>query len=210
MAEQNRPHRHTMRLQGHDYSLPDAYFITIVIQDRRCLLGEITDGEARLNDAGQMVGKWWKELTNKFQSVELDEYIIMPNHFHAILWLLGIDLHFDSASSRKGFESGEESLVGADLRVGPGSGETPVQRGRIQTTLPEIMQWFKTMTTNEYIRGVNQNNWPPFPGKLWQRSYYDHIVRDGMDLDNIRRYIQGNPVLWEQDNENPKGTKLHE
>ncbi len=197
MKTQRHPIRRPMRLQGHDYALPDAYFVTIVIQDRKCLLSTMVDGEAQLNDAGRMIDKWWQELTNKFPSVELDEYIIMPNHFHALLWIVGADL-------RVGPGPGKDGYVGADLRVGPGPGNNPDQSRKKPTTLPEIMQWFKTMTTNEYIRCVRQNNWPPFPGKLWQRNYYDHIVRDDIDLNNIRRYIQENPVLWEQDNENPK------
>jgi len=71
-------------------------------------------------------------------------------------------------------------------------------------SLPGMMQWLKTMTTNAYIRGVKQSGWPAFPGKLWQRGYYDHIVRDKKDLDRIRRYIVGNPANWAKDDENPE------
>jgi REP element-mobilizing transposase RayT len=70
-------------------------------------------------------------------------------------------------------------------------------------SLPAIMQWFKTMTTNAYIKGVRQHGWTPFRGKLWQRSYYEHIVRDRRDLDRIRIYIQQNPARWYFDREHP-------
>lgn len=69
--------------------------------------------------------------------------------------------------------------------------------------LPEIIQWYKTMTTNAYIRGVKQSGWTPFAGKLWQRNYYEHIIRDEVDLERIRAYIEDNPTMWASDNENP-------
>lgn len=68
---------------------------------------------------------------------------------------------------------------------------------------PEIVQWFKTMTTNEYIRGVGTLGWSPFPGKLWQRNYYEHVIRDEVSLNRIREYIVNNPPQWEMDRENP-------
>lgn len=67
-----------------------------------------------------------------------------------------------------------------------------------------MIDWFKTMTTNEYIRGVKQNQWRPFPGKLWQRNYYEHVIRDESDLDAIREYIVNNPAGWDSDKENPE------
>jgi len=65
--------------------------------------------------------------------------------------------------------------------------------------LPDVMRWYKTMTTNAYIRGVKEDGWPRFPGKLWQRSYHDHIVRDATHLDRVRRYIRANPATWHRD-----------
>ncbi|MFN3920772.1 MAG: transposase, partial [Methylohalobius sp.] len=70
--------------------------------------------------------------------------------------------------------------------------------------LPKIIQWFKTMTTNEYIRGVKQLGWTPFRGRLWQRNYYEHIIRTEDALRRIRRYIATNPLRWHLDRENPK------
>lgn len=67
-----------------------------------------------------------------------------------------------------------------------------------------MIDWFKTMTTNDYIRGVKQCQWRPFPGKLWRRNYYEHVIRDERDLNAIREYVSNNPASWEQDNENPE------
>src|SRR5207249_2227838 len=81
-----------IRLQGYDYSRGGAYFVTICVQNRECLLGDIVDDEMRLNHAARMVERWWAELGNKFPSVETDEYVVMPNHFHGIIVLVGADL----------------------------------------------------------------------------------------------------------------------
>jgi REP element-mobilizing transposase RayT len=136
------------------------------------------DAEMRLNDAGRMVEKWWLELNRKFPNVDTDEYRVMPNHFHGIIPITG--------------------SVGADLRVGPdGTGE------HIGSPLHRIVQWFKTMTTNEYIRAVKQSRWPPFCGRLWQRNFYEHIIRNEKSLQGIREYIVNNPLQWELDRENP-------
>jgi putative transposase len=85
--------------------------------------------------------------------------------------------------------------AGAPVRVDP--------RVRPDAGVPQIVQWFKTMTTNEYIRGVKNLGWTPFPGKLWQRNYYEHIIRDENAHNRIRQYIVNNPAQWGSDNENP-------
>ena len=103
-------------------------------------------------------------------------------------------------------------IVGAGLCACPEYG-TEQDLSRVQSehagspvrdNIPQIIQWFKTMTTNEYIRNVKQNNWQPFDKKLWQRNYYDHIIRDEKSLDKIREYIRNNPPQWELDRNNPE------
>ena len=172
-------HRHSMRLLGYDYAQVGAYFVTSVTKDRVCLFGEIVDGEMRLNDGGRMIELWWFELNRKFSTVETDEFVVMPNHFHGIVVIAGV-------------------TVGADLRVGPNS-----EGAHAGAPLPTIIQWFKTMTTNEYMRGVKTRSWTPFAGRLWQRNYYEHIVRCENELTRIREYIANNPLQWEMDRENP-------
>ncbi len=155
----------SLRLKGFDYSQTGAYFVTLVTQERICLWGEINENGLHLNLPGKMIAHWWLELSHKFPEIQLDKYVVMPNHLHGIIWLTGQS----------------DSTV----------------------NLSEIIQWFKTMTTNEYIRGVKQFSWPTFPKRVWQRDYYDHIIRNDFDLDNIRLYIQDNPRRWAEDTENP-------
>jgi len=146
----------------------------------------------RLNDAGRMIGKWWDEIPNKFPAVTVDESVVMPNHFHGIIVIndpvgadpVGADLRVSP------------NRVGPDSRVDPGGTHAGVP-------LPTVVQWFKTMTTNEYIRGVKTLDWPSFRGKLWLRNYYEHIVRNEVVLNRIRNYIIANPVRWPEDRENP-------
>jgi putative transposase len=190
--------RRSIRLTGYDYSQRGCYFITVCTQGRRCLFGEIETGRMILNDAGRMVGRWWNELKNKYNNIEIDEYVVMPNHCHGIINIA---------------ETVGAKIVGADLCVCPDNnmgenvknkkGEhigSPLQGSPIQKwPMYTMIQWFKTMTTNEYIRNVKQNHWEPFDGKLWQRNYYEQIVRDEMSLRRIREYIANNPYIWQQD-----------
>jgi REP element-mobilizing transposase RayT len=224
----NRPVRRPTRAPEYDYAQPGAYFVTVVTQDRRCLFGEVVNRVMILNPAGKMIEKWWHELPNKFSSVEIDENNVMPNHFHGILWIR------ESTVVPPGVEIDNISnpVVGTDLRVGPGHRDVPtrgahtgaplptivdddlshlavgadlrVGSGPVCAPLPTILQWFKTMTTNEYIRGVKEFNWPRFDGKLWQRSYYDHVIHNDVNLLRIRQYIRDNPSSWEKDEEYPQ------
>jgi REP element-mobilizing transposase RayT len=166
-------HRKSIRLRGYDYSQAGAYFVTICNQQRKCLYGNIVDGKTRLNDAGLMVEKWYLELENKFPDIQCDEFVCMPNHIHFIVVNVGADLRVRPDFTTKG------EHIGSPLRV--------------------IVQWFKTMTTNEYIRGVKNHGWPPFPGKLWQRNYWERVLRNKTELNKIREYIQNNPAQWELD-----------
>ena len=211
-------HRRSIRLKGYDYAQCGAYFVTIVTQGRECLFGRVINGDMQLNDAGQMITRWWAELANKYPNVIPDAAIVMPNHFHGIIVItdgpvddndVGADLrvcpssHSDAHPDDQGAHIGapqrstntNDDAVGADLRVRP-------QRS-INAGVPQIVQWFKTMTTNEYIRGVKNLGWTPFPGKLWQRNYYEHIIRDENAHNRIRQYITNNPAQWDADNENP-------
>ena len=217
-----RHHRRSIRLRGYDYSQAGAYFVTICANNRECLFGEVVDGKMRLNDAGRMIEKWWLEMNRAFPTMETDEYIVMPNHFHGVVVIVGADLRvcpivgadlrvcpIVGADLRVcpivGADLRVCPIVGADLRVCPivGAGNRGAHTG---APLPSIIQWFKTMTTNEYIRGVKTSAWPPFPGKLWQRNYYEHIIRDEESLNRIREYIRNNPLQWALDRENPDGT----
>ena len=133
--------RRALRLRDYDYKQAGAYFVTICAQERACLFGVVQDGKMRLNDAGRIIGKWWLELNRKFPIVETDEFVIMPNHLHGIVIITDVP-------------------VGADLRVGPGpeNGNSTPQGAHTGAPLQTVIQWFKTMTTNEYIRGVKRHH----------------------------------------------------
>ena len=175
------PERKNIRLKEYDYSQAGAYFITICVQNRKCLFGHIVNQEMQLNDAGKMIDKWWNELQNKFTNIQLDQYVIMPNHFHGIVFINNVP----------------DVSVGADLRVCPQNNlETGAHAG---APLQTIIQWFKTMTTNDYIRHVKNDRWQSFDKKLWQRNYYEHVIRNDVSLNEIRDYIINNPLNWEKD-----------
>lgn len=203
--------RKSIRLKGWDYSRAGAYYITMCVNHRKCLFGNIVNNEMNLNDAGNMIEKWYFELKNKFPTVLCDEHITMPDHFHAIIIFdsvetptVGVDLCVQPSHI-----SGEHN-VGVDLCVHPAqnSGEHTGSPLRGTTTIPRVMQWFKTMSTNEYIRNVKTNHWPSFNGKLWQRNYYDHIGRNEKDISRIRRYIRDNPLHWDKINAMPSKKPL--
>ena len=189
-------HRRSIRLKGYDYRQAGGYFVTMVTQGRDALFGEVVNGEMILNDAGEMIVRWWLELPNKFPNVNVDIFVVMPNHFHGIIFII------DDADNSANAEP--ISVVGDDLRVVP-QGEH-AGSPRQNAPLSQMIQWFKTMTTNEYIRGVKNLGWKPFNGKVWQRDYYEHIIRNQSAADRIARYIESNPARWNEDKENSART----
>jgi len=211
-------HRRSIRLQGYDYAQPGAYFVTLVTQGREPLFGRVVNGQMQPNDAGRMVERWWAELGNKYPHIVPDTRVVMPNHFHGIVIItdnhvgtgndVGADLRV--CPDERGAHPNTGAHVGAPLHPGagahPNTGAHPGAGAHIGAPLPAIVQWFKTMTTNEYIRGVKTLGWTPFPGKLWQRNYYEHIIRNDASLNRIRQYIIDNPARWDADAENRKET----
>ncbi len=219
-CDPNKHHRRSIRLKGYDYSLAGAYFVTICMHQKKCQLGDVVDGVMRSNEGGLMVERWWLELARKFPAVYTDAYVIMPNHVHGILVIS------DTMTGEPSGKSGEPvnrantqvrpyvcpnngcdqpgrrcdqpdelgEHTGSPLRVCPNGPGSP---------LPQVVKWFKTMTTNAYIRGVKTLGWPPFSEKLWQRNYYEHIIRDNESFELIREYIANNPLQWQFDRENP-------
>jgi putative transposase len=208
-CDPRKHHRRSIRLRGYDYSQAAPYFVTLCVQDQICLFGEIIEGEMVLNSAGRVIERWWKELENKFSEIRIDSYQVMPNHFHAILAIMGtgMDMIANFGIGLDGLD-----LDGADDNDGIVTSRPRLQGGhagpplRPQPVLGNMIQWFKTMTTNEYIRGVREFGWARFRGKLWQRDYFDHVIRNAESLDRIREYIRENPLRWSLDRENPDRT----
>lgn len=186
----NLPKRKSIRLKQYDYASAGWYYVTICTQNRECIFGEIVDGGLILNQAGEMVNRWLVKIPERFANIQLDEFQIMPNHIHAIIVIRHGRTHGSAPTIRS-------SPVGVDPRVDP-------NRGRSQQLLFRTIRWFKTMTTNEYIRGIKSHGWPVFEKRIWQRNYYEHIIRTEDDLEKIRGYIRNNPAIWYRDRNNPE------
>lgn len=191
------PRRKPLRLAGYDYAQAGAYFVTIVTQGRTLLFGEIVQDEMRLNAAGNMTEKIWQSLRERFPTVELGEYVVMPNHFHAVIILVGAGLvparHGRGPSMNEESDaSGGVDVTGATTRVAPTG-----------PTLGQIIGAFKSITTHEYIVGVKTLGWPAFDKSIWQRNYYEHIIRSEDAAQRIALYIESNPARWADDKENP-------
>ena len=163
----------------------------------------------QLNAAGEMIAKWWKKISEKFPDILLDEFIIMPNHFHAIVENTGakffsntdIDVRANPCVRPKDEGQGNDTDLPSDTGQTQGSQipNTGQTQGSAPTGLYSIVQWFKTMSTNEYIRNVKNSDWEPFDKKVWQRNYHEHIIRNQQSYQMISEYIKSNPTRWEQD-----------
>ena len=154
--------RHSIRLKGYVYAQDGAYFITIVTRNRACLFGDIEDSVPQINNADSMIQSVWVDMATHYPGVETDTFVVMPNHIHGIIF-----------------------LVGAGPRACPNDAGQP--QGVAPTmSLPDLIHRFKTLTTKRYVDGVKQAGWMPFRGRLWQRNYYEHIIRDEESLLRIR------------------------
>jgi len=168
-----RQARKQNRLNGYDYSQSNYYFVTICTQNRKYIFGDIANNEMILNDAGDMVNFWWQETFKKYKNISIDEYIIMPNHIHGI-----INIAVGARSPRPD----NNKIIG---------------RGNRAPTIGNIIAYFKYQTTKQINESQNT------PGKkIWQRNYYDHIIRNDKSLNNIRQYIKNNPATWNTDENN--------
>jgi REP element-mobilizing transposase RayT len=185
--------RRSIRLRDYDYSQAGMYFVTICVQDRLCLFGEITEEQMVLSDAGQMVQTVWDEITYYYSGVETDAFTIMPNHIHGIIVLAG--------ATPRGCPS---SVMSNDQFARTAHGRPMGAAPMSALSLPDMVHRFKTMTSKRYLDGVKKHDWPMFPGKLWQRNYYERVIRNDEELMSIREYILTNPARWAMDKENPE------
>lgn len=177
-------HRKSIRLKNYNYASPGHYFITIKTYCRQPFFGEIVDGKMALNGYGDIAKQCWLEIPEHYPSVELDEWVIMPDHIHGIL---RIKEYSDFANAKSAFDVGVENLQPLHQMPKPG------QRHKFQHVIPGsiacIVRGFKI--------GVTKSIRADCPGKIiWQRNYHDHIVQDQEELNNIRNYIKLNPLKW--------------
>ncbi len=181
--ESRKHHRRSIRLKDYDYTQPGAYFVTVCTYRWQHLFGEIVDGTMVLNPLGQAVREEWLRTASIRSYVELDEYLIMPNHIHGIIMI----------HDYPGF-------VGATRRVAPTTNRLRQPRGPKPDSLGAIIGQFKSRASKclNNIRGT--------PGQpVWQRNYYEHIIRDERSLHRIQQYVDNNPQRWHLDRYNPDG-----
>jgi REP element-mobilizing transposase RayT len=159
-------HRRSIRLRGWDYSSRGIYFVTICAEKKVCLFGQVVDNEMKVNEVGRIVDKVWNSIPDRFPNVQMDSFVVMPNHVHGVIAIM------------------------SDGRQGAASSAPTIGR---------IMRAFKSISAIEVNKASGRKG-----NAVWQRNYYEHIVRGGDDLDRVRRYIIENPRHWGEDEENPE------
>jgi putative transposase len=170
-------HRRSIRLRGYDYSQAGAYFITICTHNRECLFGEIVDGEMRLRPFGRIVTEQWNDIPSRFPVVAPDAFTVMPNHIHGIIVIVGAPL------------AGAQSMTGGYTRA----------TARVAPTTGDIIGAYKSLCVHHCLKWINLNASTLILGQLWQRNYWEHIIRNETELNRIREYIRNNPAQWESD-----------
>ena len=171
-AERKIHHSRSLRLPGYDYSQPGAYFVTVVAHGRACLFGEVVDGEMVLNAAGIVVEAAWRDLPVHYPGAELGAFCIMPNHVHAIIVLVDIGT----------------KIIPVEAGLRPASTDAK------NHPLSEIVRAFKSFSARR-INKIRKTQGIP----VWQRNYYEHIIRNDDDYRLIHLYIQANPARWPED-----------
>ena len=166
--------RRSIRLKGYDYLQQGMYFVTVCTHDKKCNLGKVINDEMQLNKYGHIVEEEWFKTTDIRNNVELDSYVIMPNHFHGIVII----------NCRGVLQYAPTNTIGKF--------QSPSQ------TIGSIIRGFKSTVTKQ-INILRKTPGTPY----WQRNYYEHIIRNEKELNKIREYIQNNPLKWHLDRENP-------
>src|SRR5262245_6602365 len=163
-------HRHSIRLRGYDYTRAGAYFVTACTHARECLFGRIAGGEIRPSTYGAIALECWQSIPEHCPHVDVDAFVVMPNHVHGILVLV-------EDTARSSYAPAQERF------------SKPVAG-----SLPTVVRLYKAAVT----RRINDLRGTP-GAPVWQRNYYEHIIRDQASLDRIRAYIASNPSRWKPD-----------
>lgn len=190
-------HRRAIRLKHHDYASEGAYYVTIVTHGRHCLFGEIIDGKIHLNEYGRIVQKWWEEISVHFPNVNTGAFVIMPNHVHGIIFIT-IERRGEVVSPHNRTDQNNSFINEAKNNI-----HDPETSPLRQSTLGQIIAYFKYQSTKE-MNGIETRN---AITKFWQRNYYEHIIRNEMELEQKTNYILNNPTRWKEDQENPEHEK---
>lgn len=194
----NLPNRQSTRLKTYDYSLEGSYFITIVTQDRLHLFGKIENSQMILNTVGKIVEQEWKNSIQLRSNISLGEFIIMPDHMHMILT---IDHQISNDKESKEWEHSNpkspSQTIGAIIRGFKGACTKKINlffnsTGELQFAPTDELQFAHT----------DELQFAPtfYKNKIWQRNYYDHIIRNQADYNRIEQYIIDNPQNWKKKN----------
>ena len=204
------PYRKKLRIPDFDYSQPGAYFVTIVTHDRKTFFGQIIDGEMVLNEIGKMVEEVIDQIPKHYPGVNVELFIVMANHIHILLLITGVVAGPRACQSNDGQPQGVDPakerlpIVVAGPRACQSNDGKPqgIDPTKNRLSLTDIVHRIKSLTTHQYMMGVRDNGWPRFEKRLWQRNYYEHVIRNERDYQAIYKYILFNPMNWEMDEEN--------
>jgi REP element-mobilizing transposase RayT len=174
--------RRSIRLPKYDYSQPGAYFVTICTKERENIFGEIIGGEMRPNECGMIAIEELKRSVEIRSETELDEFVIMPNHIHFIIWFVRAHGYAPVVESDSAHSGGAHN-------------HAPVRRPKSLASFVAGFKYGSTMRINGILKS---------PGnKIWHRNYFERVVRNDDELNAIRTYIKDNPSNWQADSENP-------
>lgn len=194
-------HRRSIRLKGYDYTQPGAYFVTFCSYHRDEIFGELINGEMVLNNAGKIAREEWFKTAELRSYVKLfeDEFVIMPNHVHGIIWI-----EEDSVGTRRRRVSvwDEERARQRRAPTGTSTEKTESFGKPVKGSIPTIIRAYKSAVTYAVNALENQRG-----AVLWQKNYYEHIIRNDRELNNIRWYILKNPFNWQLDRDNAQNIR---
>lgn len=179
--------RKSLRLRGYDYANEGAYFVTLVAKEYKCIFGSVVSGEVFLSDCGQIAHDEWLCSPKVRPEIGLheDEFVVMPNHIHGIVWIVGPDVNGQSKSNQ------------VDVRA---TGRLPIPHvddnrwGPKPKSLSAFVAGYKSSVTKRInlLRGTPRS-------KVWMQNFHDRVIRNESELSAIREYIQNNPLKWELD-----------
>ena len=182
MPEEKQFHRRSIRLRDVDYSEPGAYFITICAANKKSIFGKIENGRVVLKPLGEIIRACWIGIPEHFASASIKEFVVMPNHLHGIVAL----------------SVGARYIVPLDPKTRTPEGFQKPVKGSI----PTIVRTFKAAVARQARKELGIDG-----PKIWQRNYFERVLREGQDYADVSRYIVENPMRWEWDEENP-GQKI--
>jgi len=183
------PQRRTLRLKGYDYSQAGAYFVTICVHGRKCLFGDVIMSEMKVNELGRIVQAAWDDLPVHYPHVAMGAFVVMPNHVHGVVVLRGDDERVGAGFVRAGLKPAPTATARTSAGVRHG--------------LPEVVRGFKTFSARR-INEFRKTAGVP----VWQRNYYEHVIRDEADYNRIAEYIGNNPRQWAEDSLHPAFTQI--